>query len=61
MVGKGDIGLVKFPLSHLSQLKVCPAVILWVNPSVPEKHHTSPLSNQRITHNRHNSSLTPNF
>jgi mRNA interferase MazF len=33
MVGKGDIVLVKFPFSDLSQVKVRPAVILWVNPS----------------------------
>jgi mRNA interferase MazF len=33
MVGKGDIVLVKFPFSDLSDAKPRPAVILWVNPT----------------------------
>ena len=33
MVTKGDIVLVKFPFSDLSQAKARPAVILWVNPT----------------------------
>jgi mRNA interferase MazF len=33
MVDKGDIVLVKFPFSDLSQAKPRPAVILWVNPT----------------------------
>jgi mRNA interferase MazF len=31
MVSKGDIVLVKFPFSDLSDAKLRPAVILWVN------------------------------
>lgn len=31
MVGKGDVVLVQFPFSDLSQAKLRPAVILWVN------------------------------
>jgi mRNA interferase MazF len=33
MVSKGDIVLVKFPFSDLSDAKLRPAVILWVNPT----------------------------
>jgi mRNA interferase MazF len=33
MVSKGDIVLVQFPFSDLSQTKLRPAVILWVNPT----------------------------
>jgi mRNA interferase MazF len=33
VVTKGDIVLVKFPFSDLSQTKPRPAVILWVNPA----------------------------
>lgn len=33
MVSKGDIVLVQFPFSDLSQAKLRPAVILWVNPT----------------------------
>jgi mRNA interferase MazF len=33
MVTKGDIVLVKFPFSDLSQTKPRPAVILWINPA----------------------------
>jgi mRNA interferase MazF len=32
MVSKGDIVLVQFPFSDLSQTKLRPAVILWINP-----------------------------
>jgi mRNA interferase MazF len=33
MVSKGDIVLIKFPFSDLSDAKPRPAVILWVNPT----------------------------
>ncbi len=32
MVRKGDVVLVNFPFSNLSQTKLRPAVILWANP-----------------------------
>ncbi len=33
MVSKGDIVLVRFPFTDLSQAKLRPAVIRWVNPA----------------------------
>lgn len=33
MVDKGDVVLVKFPFSDLSQAKARPAVILWIDPA----------------------------